>query len=128
LEKALSIQRECLGKNHKDVGYTCSFIGTGYWKLGKRAQALQHYFEAKRIFAKHNRNTKTIDTRIQCMLFTQFGFRPEEVSHYIKALRETIEHELAADRLFCDGKHAEAKKQYVLAKQTAKVLSILMKY
>jgi tetratricopeptide (TPR) repeat protein len=31
LQQALQLQHEWLGKHHKDVGYTCNFIGAAHW-------------------------------------------------------------------------------------------------
>mmetsp|Transcript_30837 Transcript_30837/g.51242 ORF Transcript_30837/g.51242 Transcript_30837/m.51242 type:complete len:318 (-) Transcript_30837:1145-2098(-) len=128
LEQALAIQRKCLGKHHKDVGYTCNFIGLGFWRLGAGKRALPYFFEARRIMCKSgNRGTKAIDQRIRCILFLDMEFSLEDVARYHSALRDSIEHELTADRLKKDGEHEEAKKEYRLAKEAAKPLANLVR-
>jgi Tetratricopeptide repeat len=127
LQGALEIQRECLGKHHTDVGWTCNFIGTGYWRMGAAKPALRYYFEARRIFCKSGRGkVKGIDNRIECVLRTLMGFGPDDVERYQGALRRMIVHELQGDRLQKDGFHAEASEEYEKARESSAILKAIL--
>jgi tetratricopeptide (TPR) repeat protein len=140
LQKALNIQRAYLGKHHKDVGYTCNFIGTTYWLQGKDLNKCMRYFlEARRIFCKLINNDSTesdticttsplisnIDDRIHFILL-RFELPPEDIRRAKLAIERTIEHELRGDRLKLQGLLHEAKEEYKRARKVAGVLRQLM--
>jgi hypothetical protein len=108
LKHALSIQRDVLGKQHNDVGWTCHWIGSAYEKLGELCQALKYFFEARRIFFK-NRQGNDYDV----FLSVRMGFSPEDLERYhIMTLKRANTHEFTADQLKASGKEEAAKKEY----------------
>lgn len=112
LERALHIQRNCLGKHHNDVGWTCNFIGTGYWRMRAAKPALRYFFEARRIFAKHgNPRVKGVDNRILCILSAQMGISRDDLKKYQTALERMIEHQHEGDRLKIEGSFGKANDE-----------------
>jgi tetratricopeptide (TPR) repeat protein len=126
LRKALQIQQSYLGKHHKDVGYTCSFIGTAFWLKGEHRQAMRYFLEARRIFCKSGQGkVKGIDQRIHCIL-EQLGLAPKEIVWYEESIQRTIEHELQGDRLKHNGLAEQAKTEYQKARRLSSSLHSLM--
>jgi tetratricopeptide (TPR) repeat protein len=126
LKQALQIQLGCLGKHHKDVGYTCNFIGTAHWLKEELRPAMKYFLEARRIFCKSGRGkVKGIDQRIHCIL-EQLGLKQAEISYYQGAIQRTIEHELQGDRLKQKGFIDQAKLEYLKARRMSASLNNLL--
>jgi tetratricopeptide (TPR) repeat protein len=126
LRKALQIQQSNLGKHHKDVGYTCSFIGTAFWLKGEHRQAMRYFLEARRIFCKSGQGkVKGVDQRIHCVL-EQLGLDSEQIAWYEESIQRTIEHELQGDRLKQNGLAEQAKVEYQKARRFSSSLHSLM--
>jgi tetratricopeptide (TPR) repeat protein len=126
LKQALQIQLGCLGKHHKDVGYTCNFIGTAHWLKEELRPAMKYFLEARRIFCKSGRGkVKGIDQRINC-IFKQLGLEQAEISYYQGAIQRTIQHELQGDRLKRNGFIDQAKLEYLKARRMSVSLNSLL--
>ena len=98
LQKALDIQHECHGKHHKDVGHTCSFIGTAFLHKGEHGQALRYFLESRRIFCKAGQGrVKSVDRNIHYVL-EKMGLCPKDIAWYQDSVRRVVEHELQADQ------------------------------
>jgi len=117
LFRALYLQRDCLGKHHKDVGYTCNFIAATFWRHGALSYALQYFLEARRIFCKACRGpVEKVDERIEC-IFCQLGLGEKEVEYYKTKIQKTMQHQLQGDRLKTMGFDSQAKLEYQKAKR-----------
>lgn len=127
LQEALKIQREYLGKYHNDIGWTCNFIGTGYWRMGEAKAALRYFIEARRIFCRSGHGKiKGIDRRIQCLLGINMNLSPDDVEKTQTALQSAIQHEIQGDRLKDEGRQDEANVEYSLARESSAIVAALL--
>lgn len=126
LQKALDIQHECHGKHHKDVGHTCSFIGTAFLHKGEHGQALRYFLESRRIFCKAGQGrVKSVDRNIHYVL-EKMGLCPKDIAWYQDSVRRVVEHELQADRLKRNGLVSEARLEHKKARREASILQSLI--
>jgi hypothetical protein len=119
LHEALTVQIDCLGRYHKDVGWTYNFIGTAYWRMGNEPyKALRYYIEARRIFCKVGLcQIRGIDQRINCVLRSQLDYTPDQVGQYQNTLERAIRYELEGDRWREEGELGMAQDVYQKARK-----------
>ena len=104
------------------VGWTCSFIGTTYWKSGDDRESLKYLLEARLIFCKAGKgNLIGVDQTICCILL-KAGLDENEIDNYQTAVESTIKHEIQGDYYKKMGDLTEAKEEYRRARAVSKSL------
>eukprot|EP00980_Cylindrotheca_fusiformis_P006121 scaffold1319_cov126-Cylindrotheca_fusiformis.AAC.10 len=113
---ALRVQRQLLGKHDKQVGWSCSFLGTALWLSGDDKEGLKYFLEARLIFSKCGKgNIMAIEQSIVCILGEK-GLNTNEIDAFHSIVKQTINHELQGDSYKKQGLLKQARAEYCQAK------------